>query len=112
MSRIYTEREVIARVPGLSGARLLRFIEAEIVLPIRRVPEPGFRAVDLARLGLACELADQFDLEGEALALVLSLVDQLHARRAELRRLLGAVAAQPPEVRAQIAAALARGRPD
>lgn len=106
MSRIYTETEVIARVPGLTGPRLMRFIEAEIVLPIRRRPEPGFQGIDLARLELACELSDQFELNGEALELVLSLVDQLHATRAELRVLVKAIEAQPADMRAQIGAAL------
>ncbi len=106
MSRIYTEKEVVALVPGLTGARLVRFIEAEIVLPIRRAPEPGFQGIDLARLRLACELSDQFGLDTEALALVLSLVDQLHARRAELAALRKAIAAQPAETRARIGAAL------
>ncbi len=112
MSRIYTEREVVALVPGLTGARLVQFIEIGIVLPVERGQEPGFQRLDLARLELACELADQFELGGEALTLVLSLVDQLHAKRAELRAVLEAVEAQPPATRARIAKALqaARGR--
>jgi len=106
MSRIYTQTEVVARIPGLTGARLLHFVEAEIVLPIERVPEPGFQGIDLARLALACELADQFDLNEDALKLVLSLVDQLHAKRAELRVLQRALQAQPDNTRRQIGEAL------
>ena len=110
MSRIYTEREVVARVPGLTGARLVQFIEVGIVLPVKREKEPGFQRLDLARLELACELADQFDLGGEALNLVLSLVDQLHAKRAELRAVLRAVEAQPADTRKRIAEALQAAR--
>ncbi len=107
MTRIITQKELIARVPGLTGPRLVRYIEAEIVRPVQAEPEPGFHRVDLARLELACELADQFDLNAEALGLVLSLVDQLHGMRAELHALLDAIAAQPDEVRHAIARALA-----
>ncbi len=110
MSRIYTEREVIALVPGLTGARLVHFIEAEIVLPIERRPEPGFQNIDLARLELACELVDQFELNEDALKLVLSLVDQLHAKRAELGALLAALEAQPAPVRRAIGEALQAAR--
>ena len=106
MSRIYTQTEVLARIPGLTGARLVHFVEAEIVLPIERAPEPGFQGIDLARLALACELTDQFDLNEDALKLVLSLVDQLHAKRAELRALQRALQAQPATTRRQIGEAL------
>ncbi len=110
MSRIYTRKELIARVPGLTGPRLVRFIEAEIVTPVQRTPEPVFHPIDLARLELACELADQFDLNADALGLVLSLVDQLHGVRGELHALMRAVAAQPAEIRARIGAALQEAR--
>ncbi len=106
MSRFYSETEVVARVPGLTGARLVRFVEVGIVLPVKRDKAQGYQRVDLARLELACELADQFALEEDALALVLSLVDQLHAKHAEMQVLRQAVAAQPKEIRARISAAL------
>ena len=110
MSRVYTQKEVVALVPGLNGARLVHFIEAEIVTPVAREPEPAFRRIDLARLELACELADQFDLNEDALGLVLSLVDQLHGTRHELRRLMRAVSEQPEELRRAIGASLQAAR--
>ncbi len=106
MTRIYSESEVVARVPGLSGQLLIRLIEAEVVRPVARAPEPCFHRVDLARLELACELAEQFDLEPEALGLVLDLVDRVHGLRREMRALMRVLRAEPEEVRARIAAAL------
>ena len=110
MTRIYTEQEVVARVRGLSVPLLVRFIEAEIVRPVARgKPQArGYGRVDVARLQLACDLADEFDLDTDALGLVMGLIDRLHATRADLRAVMQAIAAEPEEVRARIAAAVRR----
>ncbi len=110
MTRIYSEQEVVARVRGLSVPLLLRFIEAEIVRPVSRgKPQArGYAKVDVARLRLACELAEEFDLDTDALGLVMGLIDRLHATRADLRALMRAVAAEPEDVRARIAATVRR----
>jgi chaperone modulatory protein CbpM len=107
----YTEAEVVARVDGLTVARLRSFTAASCVRPVEQEGRPTFAEPDLARLRLLCELAVDFDLDEEGAALVLSLLDQIHGLRQELRSLAGAVAAEPGEVRRRIAARAASGRP-
>jgi chaperone modulatory protein CbpM len=107
----YSETEVVARVDGLTVARLRSFTAARCVRPELRDGRPTFGEPDLARLRLLCELAADFDLDEEAAALVLSLVDQIHGLRAELRALAEAIAAEPEEARRRIAEAAARRRP-
>jgi chaperone modulatory protein CbpM len=110
MSRFYSETEVVARVEGLTVTRLRAFVAAECVLPAEREGRLAYREGDLARLRLLAELADDFGLDADAAAVVVSLVDQIHGLRHQLRRLGEAVAAEHPEVRARIRDRLAPPR--
>jgi chaperone modulatory protein CbpM len=107
MIRYYSETEVVARVEGLTVARLRAFVAADCVVPVEQDGRLGFRDADVARLRLLEELADDFGLDEEAAAVVVSLVDQIHGLRRELRRLGEAVAAETPEVRTRIRVRLA-----
>lgn len=106
----FTEEEAVAAVAALSRRRLVRFVEAELVTPVQTENGPAYHRLDLARLELMCELSDHFDLNSDALAIVMGLVDQLHGVRAELRCVLEAIEAEPPEVRARLAEAIDRAR--
>ncbi len=105
-----SEDEALAAVPGLTRARLTAFVEAEIVRPVREGTGAAarccFRRIDIARMQLLCELADDLALDEASLGVVMTLLDQLHTVRRELHAVLRAVEAEPPEVRARIAAAL------
>jgi chaperone modulatory protein CbpM len=107
-----TEDDVLAAVPGLTRSRLVAFIETEVVIPLRRETGPRnahvFRQVDLARLQFLCELADDFELDEAALGVIITLIDQLHAARNDLRAIARAVDAEPPDVRSRIGAAVIR----
>lgn len=94
MTRLYSYRETVLRVPGLTEERLVRFVAAEVVRPVRGDAGDGFGQVDLARLQLACELCDGYALEDEALALVMDLVDRMHGLRRDLRALVQAIEAE------------------
>ena len=100
-----TETRVVARVERLTHQRLRAFIETGCVAPAEAGGERVFEEVDVARLELLCELAEDFELDEDALALVMSLIDQVHGLRHELRSLARAVEREPPEVRARIRAA-------
>ncbi|SNS43288.1 hypothetical protein [Tropicimonas sediminicola] len=104
MTTIYTEEQIIAEVPGLDRALLMRFVKARIVVPLEAPARPGpvFGQIDVARLQLACDLCESFDLEDDALDLLLRLVDQLHGVRAELHALVDALEALPEEQRKPI----------
>jgi chaperone modulatory protein CbpM len=102
LTRYYSETEVVAQIRGLSVTRLRAWVGADCLTPAEREGRLAFAEADVARLRLLADLSDAFDLDPEAASLVLSLVDQIHGLRRELRRLGEAVAAEQPEVRARI----------
>jgi chaperone modulatory protein CbpM len=106
MAERYTQEQVVAAIPRLTLSRLVTFIEAEVVVPARSEAGLVFTQVDVARMELLCELEEGFDLDEEALGIVISLIDQLHAMRRDLCAIARAVEAEPAEVRARIGAAL------
>lgn len=106
MSEPLSVPQAIAAVPGLTHARPEAFIATEVIIPLASDDGPVFRGIEIARLRLLCELSDDLDLEDEAVGIVISLLDQLHAARADLRALARALAAEPPDTRSRIGAAL------
>jgi chaperone modulatory protein CbpM len=102
MSRYYSETEVVAEVQGLTVARLRSFVAAECLAPAEREGRLAFVEADLARARLLAELAADFELDAEAAALVMSLIDQIHGLRRELRALGTAVAAEDANVRRRV----------
>lgn len=104
--RLYSETEVIARVEGMTVTRLRAFVAAECVRPSEAEGHVGYAEADLARLRLAAELAQDFELDPHASAMVLSLVDQIHGLRLALRRLGEAVGEEPDEIRTRVRARL------
>jgi chaperone modulatory protein CbpM len=110
MTRFYSETEVVARVRGLTVARLRSFVAADCLAPREREGRLMFAEVDVARAQLLEELVEDFDLDAEAAAMVVSLVDQIHGLRHALRRLGEAVAAEHPEVRARVRERLSAAR--
>lgn len=109
MSRFYSETEVVARVHGLTVARLRSFVAAECLVPAERDGRLAFAEVDVARVQLLADLVGDFDLDEDAAAMVVSLVDQIHGLRHALRTLGAAVAAEEGAVRARIAGRIAGG---
>jgi chaperone modulatory protein CbpM len=110
MTDRYSEDEAIAAVALLTRPLLATFVEAQIIVPVRTESSVYFRQVDIVRMELLCELHEQFDLDEDALGVVMSLIDQLHAARGELHDMLRAIEAEPEEVRQRIVAALTRAR--
>ncbi len=106
----YSETEVIAAVARLTQPLLATFVEAEIIMPVRTEDGVYFRKLDIVRLELLCELHQEFDLTEDALAVVISLIDQLHAVRGELRRVLQAVEVESEEVRRRVGEAVLQHR--
>ncbi len=102
----YSETEVVARVDGMTVARLRSFVSARCLAPVEREGRLAFAEADLARARLLAELGRDFELDEEAAALVISLVDQIHGLRRRLRDLGAALEAEPEEVRARLRARL------
>ena len=97
-----TEKELIETVTRLTSDRLTEYLAAEIVIPEQSDQGLVYQNIDVARLELACELHEQYDMEADALSMMISLIDQLHGLRAELREVLNAIEAQPEPVRQQL----------
>jgi len=104
--RHYTLTETLAAVSDLTPEQLDRYIRAGVVIPVQSEQGPLFRELDLARLSLVVDLAEGYHLDEEALGLVLSLVDQLHGLRGDMRAILDAVAREPVETRVRLKAAI------
>jgi chaperone modulatory protein CbpM len=94
-----TEEELIESITRLTSDRLTEYLAAEIVIPEQSDQGVVYHSIDVARLELACELHEQYDMEADALSMMISLIDQMHGLRAELREVLNAVEAQPEPVR-------------
>ena len=100
--KLYFESEVVARVPGMTVSRLRSFVAADCVRPFEAEGRVGYTEADLARLQFIVELAEDFELDPDASAMVLSLVDQIHGLRLALRRLGEAVGEEPEEIRTRV----------
>ncbi|NOC47203.1 MULTISPECIES: hypothetical protein [unclassified Ruegeria] len=107
---ILTEKELIETVTRLTSDRLTEYLAAEIVIPEQSDQGLVYQNIDVARLELACELHEQYDMEADALSMMISLIDQLHGLRAELREVLNAIEAQPEPVRQQLVKVIGTAR--
>ncbi|QRZ13401.1 hypothetical protein JWJ88_01710 [Paracoccus methylovorus] len=104
--RHYTLTETLEAVSEMTPEQLERYIRAGVVVPVQSEQGPLFREIDLARLNLVVDLAEGYHLDEEALGLVLSLVDQLHGLRGDMRAILDAVAREPVETRVRLKTAI------
>lgn len=110
MTVLYSEEEVVTRITRLTHAQLVSYVEAQIVKPMRSEQGPVYGQMELVRLELLCDLSEQFELDEDALGLVISLIDQLHGVRAELRSFVEAVGREPEEVRERVRKAVLENR--
>lgn len=94
-----TEHQVIAQVETLSLRQLRVWVRRGWVVPCHSDDGPLFDEIDVARLRLVCQLKQDMAIGEEALPVVLSLMDQLHGLRRELKALARAVEEAPDEAR-------------
>ncbi len=97
-----SEREVISLVQGLTIRRLRVWVKQGWVVPALKPPGHNFSEIDLARVRLIAQLKIDMALNDEAIPIVLSLIDQVHGLRYELRSLARAVEAQQESVQREI----------
>ena len=108
MTDHFSEDQVLAAIPRLTRIQLYAFVEAQIVVPLRAEAGLVYRQIDLARIELLCDLEEHFEFDEDSLGVVMSLIDQLHTARRDLHAIVNAIAAEPQEVQARIAATLKR----
>lgn len=102
------ERSVVARIERLSLRELRLWVREGWVRPAQGDRGPVFDEIDVARLRLLCDLRKDLALPTDALPTVLSLIDELHRTRRDLRRLTEALGEQPAEVRRAVVASVRR----
>jgi len=97
-----SEEDLVVQVESLSVQRLHKWIRLGWVRPERHEGLPVYHEVDVARVRLLRDLEFEFEFDDDTVPLVLSLLDQVHGLRHELRSLAAAVEEQPPAVRERI----------
>jgi chaperone modulatory protein CbpM len=102
---IFSLQQVVTEV-GISETDLRLWIEQRWILPTRREDTFVFDDVDLARARLIRELRADLMLNEEAIPVVLSLLDQVHALRRALASINTAIDKASPEAKAEIATLL------
>lgn len=105
---VISEQELVVEINDLSLPRLHKWIRLGWVRPERHEGAALFHEVDVARVRLLNELERTLDFDDETVPLILSLLDQIHGLRSELRNLARAIDEQPPNVRDQIRTTYAR----
>jgi chaperone modulatory protein CbpM len=85
---IITMDILLTRIDGLCKTDVERWIVNAWVRPDGHEGDWAFHEIDVARIRLIRELRDELAVNEDALPVVLSLLDQLHDTRRELRRLL------------------------
>lgn len=84
---------------GVERDELAAWIERRWVLPLATDGDYVFSEVDIARVWMIRELHRDFNIDEDAMALVLGLVDQLYAARRRLRQIIDALAMLPDDQR-------------
>ena len=102
------ERTVVARIERLTLRELRLWVRQGWVRPASGERGPVFDDIDVARLRLLCDLRKDMALPTDVMPAVLTLIDQLHRTRRDLRRLTLALDEQPAEVRRAVIAAVRR----
>ena len=97
-----TEDQVVETVGRVSVSRLRTWVRLGWVRPQSAGGTHTYSEADIARICLLCELRDELNINNEALPVVLSLIDQIHGLRRQLKVLGSAVEAQPKSVQEAI----------
>jgi len=102
MTHSYDPDQVINRVASLTAERLSRFERLQIVTPITTPDGPRYRSLDVRRVTLLCELTDDFDVNEDALVIIMSLLDQLHGAQNRLEQVVQAIDEEPSEIKLRL----------
>ena len=104
----YASEQVIEQIAALTPDRLTLFERLQIVTPVTTPAGPRYRRLDIRRIELLCELTDDFEVNEDALVIIMSLLDQLHGAHSRLDHVVRALDAEPAEVKLRLSQRLAR----
>lgn len=96
-----SEQDVIARVQSLTVTRLRVWVREGLIKPADKTPE-NYSEADIARAALIRTLEDELGFDEEDVPVLLSLIDQIHGLRSELKGLLDALDELPPDMRTTV----------
>ena len=104
-----SERDLLTRVQRLTVTRLRVWVAQGWIKPVDEAAQ-NYSEADLARAALICNLEDELGFAEEDVPVLLSLIDQIHGLRAELKGLLDALEDLPPDLRATVRMRITRRR--
>jgi len=104
-----SERDLLTRVQRLTVTRLRMWVAQGWIKPVDEAAR-NYSEADLARAALICNLEDELGFAEEDVPVLLSLIDQIHGLRAELKGLLEALEDLPPDLRATVRMRITRRR--
>ena len=104
------EKEVLGHFVSLRRETLHVWVERGWVTPERGEGGYHYREIDVARVSLIQEFSTDLALGEDAVDVILSLLDQVHGLRHQLRCFADAISAEPDDVRQRIARTLAKSR--
>jgi len=96
------EQEVLLQVTSVSAAQLRIWVLEQWVRPVGGDAGLVFNEADIARVRLVSMLHNELEVDGEAIPVILSLIDQVHDLREQMRIILEAIDTQPPEIRSKL----------
>ncbi|MBB3995542.1 chaperone modulatory protein CbpM [Sulfitobacter undariae] len=102
MTNGYGPEQVIEKVASLTAERLSYFERLRIVTPVSTPQGLRYRTLDVRRITLLCELTDDFEVNEDALVIIMSLLDQLHGAQIKLDQVVQAISAEPSETRVRL----------
>ncbi|MEH6526835.1 MAG: chaperone modulator CbpM [Sneathiella sp.] len=100
-----TEQELVERLQGVSLKRLRLWVKRGWIAPAETSAGYHFSDIDVARLELVRQLKIDMAVNNDAIPIVLSLIDQLHGLRFELKSLARAVESQHKDIQSAIVTA-------
>ena len=102
MTDAYAPEQVIEIIDALTAERLTHFERLRIVSPVNTCEGPRYHALDVRRITLLCELTDDFEVNEDALVIIVSLLDQLHGAHSRLDQMVRAIKDEPAEIKLRL----------
>jgi chaperone modulatory protein CbpM len=93
-----SERDIVAKVQHLTVTRLRVWVRQGWIRPAAKTKQL-FSEADLARAALIRDLEDKLGFDEDQVPVLLSLIDQIHGLRAELKTLLETLDDLPEDIR-------------
>jgi chaperone modulatory protein CbpM len=102
MTNAYAPEQVIESITSLTAERLSYFEHLRIVTPVSTPEGLRYHTLDVRRITLLCELTDDFEVNEDALVIIMSLLDQLHGANTKLEQVVQAIGAEPSETKLRL----------